>query len=100
LREQYAVSERRVCGLLSMAVSSYCYASRRSDEELRDRLVQLAREKPRFGYRRLHVLLQRAGKAANHKRVYRVYRRFMPATQEAQALYAGGHAIAAAHDGE
>jgi putative transposase len=74
LRQQYAVSERRVCGLLSMAVSSHRYVSRRSDEELRGRLVQLAREKPRFGYRRLHVLLRRAGKAANHKRVYRVYR--------------------------
>jgi putative transposase len=36
--------------------------------------VQLAREKPRFGYRRLHVLLRRAGKVAKHKRAYRVYR--------------------------
>ena len=74
MREQYAVSQRRVCGLLSMAVSSYRYASRRSDEQLRDRLLQLAREKPRFGYRRLQVLLRRAGEAANHKRVYRAYR--------------------------
>ena len=37
-------------------------------------LVELAREKPRFGYRRLHVLLNRAGDAVNHKRVHRVYR--------------------------
>ena len=36
--------------------------------------MQLAREKPRFGYRRLHVLLRREGEAVNHKRVYRVYR--------------------------
>ena len=57
-----------------MAVSSYRYRSRRSDEELRARLVELAREKPRWGYRRLHVLLQRSGEAVNHKRVYRVYR--------------------------
>lgn len=41
---------------------------------MRTRLVEIAREKPRFGYRRLHVLLQRAGEAVNHKRVYRVYR--------------------------
>ena len=74
MREQYAVSERRVCGLLSMAVSSYRYQSKQNDDELRDRLVQLAREKPRFGYRRLRVLLRRSGEAANHKRVYRVYR--------------------------
>ncbi len=37
------------------------------------RLVELAREKPRFGYRRLHVLLGRAGERVNHKRVHRVY---------------------------
>ena len=57
-----------------MAVSSYRYQSRRSDEPLRTRLVELAREKPRFGYRRLHVLLGRAGEHVNHKRVHRVYR--------------------------
>jgi putative transposase len=41
---------------------------------LRTRLVELAREKPRFGYRRLHVLLERSGERVNHKRVHRVYR--------------------------
>src|SRR2546430_15456153 len=40
----------------------------------RTRLVELAREKPRFGYRRLHVLLRRNGERVNHKRVHRVYR--------------------------
>jgi putative transposase len=74
LRLEYAASERRVCGLMGMAVSSYRYQTTRCDDELRTRLVELAREKPRFGYRRLHVLLFRAGKAVNHKRVHRVYR--------------------------
>ena len=66
MRREYAFSERRACGLLTMAVSSYRYQSRRSDEELRRRLVELAREKPRFGYRRLHVL-RRSGEEVNHK---------------------------------
>ncbi len=35
---------------------------------------RLAHEKPRFGYRRLHILLRRAGERINHKRVQRVYR--------------------------
>src|SRR5712692_5121048 len=74
LRLEYAASERRVCGLMGMAVSSYRYQTTRCDEELRTRLVELAREKPRFGYRRLHVLLQRGGERVNHKRVHRVYR--------------------------
>jgi hypothetical protein len=57
LRSEYRASERRVCGLMSIAVSSYRYRSRRSDESLRKKLVRLAREKPRYGYRRLQVLV-------------------------------------------
>jgi putative transposase len=74
LRSKYAASRRRVCGLIGIAVASYCYRTTRSDEPLRTRLVELAREKPRFGYRRLHVLLGRSGEQVNHKRVHRVYR--------------------------
>lgn len=36
--------------------------------------MELAREKPRFGYRRLHVLLRRSDETVNHKKLYRVYR--------------------------
>jgi putative transposase len=74
LRVEYAASERRVCGLMTMAVSSYRYQATGSDEPLRTRLVELARSKPRFGYRRLQVLLRRDGESVNHKRVHRVYR--------------------------
>ena len=70
----YAASERRVCGLMGMAVSSYRYETKRTDEPLRTKLVELAREKPRFGYRRLHVLLRRGGEQVNHKRLHRIYR--------------------------
>jgi hypothetical protein len=41
---------------------------------VRRQLVELAREKPRYEYRRLHVLLGRSGEHVNHKRVHRVYR--------------------------
>ena len=74
LRVEYAASERRVCGLMGMAVSSYRYQRKHGDEALRSQLVELAREKPRFGYRRLQVLLARGGERVNHKRVHRVYR--------------------------
>jgi len=74
VQQQYAFSQRRACGLLMVAVSSCRYQPRHSDEEPRVRLVELAREKPRFGYRRLHVLLRRGGEVVNHKRVHRVYR--------------------------
>ena len=74
MKEEYAFSERRACAVLLLAAGTYRYCSRRSDEALRTRLVQLAREKPRYGYRRLHVLLRRGGEVVNHKRVHRVYR--------------------------
>ncbi len=50
------------------------YFSRRDHGALRERLRALAMEKPRFGYRRLHILLRRDGWQVNHKRVQRVYR--------------------------
>ena len=74
LRQSHPASQRRACELMEMAESSYRYQSRRNDEPLRNQLIELARDKVRYGYRRLHVLLQRGGERINHKRVYRVYR--------------------------
>jgi putative transposase len=55
--------------------SSYRYRGRgRDDGPLKDRLLELAAERRRFGYRRLHVLLRREGWPVNHKRVHRIYR--------------------------
>ncbi|WP_426741056.1 IS3 family transposase, partial [Pseudomonas aeruginosa] len=42
--------------------------------ELQALLLDLAQERRRFGYRRLHILLRRAGVQVNHKRIYRLYR--------------------------
>jgi putative transposase len=54
--------------------SSYRYEPGEDrDTELRTRLTELARQKPRFGYRRLGVLLERSGEAVNHKRLFRIY---------------------------
>ena len=74
MKTEYAFSERRACSLMLLAVSTYRYRTRRDDGALRTELRELALEKPRFGYRRLHVLLRREGHAVNHKRVHRVYR--------------------------
>jgi len=74
LRENFRASQQRTCGLMQIAVSSFRYRSTRSDEELRGQLLDLARQKPRFGYRRLHILLDASGTRVNHKRVFRVYR--------------------------
>ncbi len=44
------------------------------ERRLRSRLRKLAKDNPRYGYRRLHALLLREGYAVNHKRVQRLCR--------------------------
>ena len=67
LVDEYRASERRVCGLMEIPRMSYRYRCRRDDSALRERLLALAREKPRFGYRRLWVMLT-SEERVNHKR--------------------------------
>jgi putative transposase len=51
------------------------YRRRRPDDpKLRERLVALARERRRFGYRRLLIFLRREGFVVNHKRLFRLCR--------------------------
>ena len=50
-------------------------AARRDDGVLRTRLKELAAVCRRFGYRRLHLLLQREGLFVNYKKLYRIYRK-------------------------
>ena len=75
LQQQFAVSERRATQLVGISRTMVRYQhQRRDDSALCERLHELAVERPRFGYRRLHVLLRREGQRINHKRVYRLYR--------------------------
>lgn len=69
------ISERHACRTIGCALSSQRYRSRRDPRpELRSRLRELAHERVRWGYRRLHVLLGREGVVVNRKCVYRIYR--------------------------
>jgi putative transposase len=73
--EQYEMSERQACKLMDLDRSSYRYEPRPDHNvELRQELVELARQKPRYGYRRLHAVLSRRGSPASPQRVYRLYR--------------------------
>ena len=55
LIEHYEVSQRRACQTIAMQRSSLRYRSVRLDDaDLRKRLRELANERRRFGYRRLH----------------------------------------------
>lgn len=74
-REAADLSERKACRFFGIARSTVQYRSvRPEDRELRARLKALAEERRRWGYRMLHVLLEREGHELNHKRLYRLYR--------------------------
>jgi putative transposase len=75
LVESYEVSERRACQAIAVDRTMVRYRSRRPDDAaIRARLRELACERRRFGYRRLHVLLRREGTHMNHKKLRRIYR--------------------------
>lgn len=68
-------SQRRARGLVGMDPRVYRYRSTRPDDrDLRRRLRELAGERRRFGYRRLHIMLAREGVAVNRKKLYRLYK--------------------------
>lgn len=70
---EYSSSEHHVCGLMAVPRSSCQYQRRRDDSQIQERLRELAREHPRFGYRRLFLYL-REEMTVNHKKVQCVYR--------------------------
>ena len=74
LLEHYTVSQRRACRLARLPRKTFRYVSKRpSQEALRQRIVELAKSRVRYGYKRIHVLLMREGIHVNKKRVHRLY---------------------------
>jgi putative transposase len=72
---EFRRSQRKACELTGLWRSSCRYAVRRpGQEELRQKLRELAFKRPRFGYRRLLFFIQKAGHRVNHKRLFRLYR--------------------------
>ena len=75
LKTNHEMSERRACRVIGCQRMTVRYRSRRPDDPaLRERLRALARERRRFGYRRLLIFLRREGFTVNHKRLFRIYR--------------------------
>jgi putative transposase len=72
--DSYSLSERHACQLAGLSRSVGRYLSKRDDSELKAKIIDIAQLRRRFGYRRIHALLQRDGQKVNHKRVYRLYK--------------------------
>jgi putative transposase len=57
--------------------SSQRYEGRKADRDraLIERMIELSRENPRYGYRRVWAMLKREGWSVNKKRVHRLWRK-------------------------
>ena len=70
------VSERRACRALGQARSTQRYpkVTQEDKELLHAKVIQLASQYGRYGYRRVTALLRNQGWIVNHKRVERIWR--------------------------
>ena len=65
--KEFAATQRRACELAHIPRSTFRYqADVERDNQLKTKLTELAQEQPRYGYRRLEVLLRREGEVVNH----------------------------------
>jgi putative transposase len=73
--EQMGISERRACRLVGLSRTSYRQppTADAATASLGQRIAELAYQRRRFGYRRIHDLLRGEGLQVNHKRVWRLY---------------------------
>lgn len=75
VRQAHGTSGRRACRVVVLNRSTYQYKPGPDrNGEIRKRLQELASIRPRWGQKRLHVMLRREGHLINHKRTERLYR--------------------------
>jgi putative transposase len=77
LRKEFTISERRACRVLDQPRSCQRYVAKSRDDEqaLVKRMLELVRQRPRFGYRRIATLLRKEFWRASATRIYRLWRR-------------------------
>jgi transposase InsO family protein len=77
LQGRLGYSERRICRVIGQARSTQRYVPEvpEADRRLIAAMRRLAVERPRYGYRRITVLLRQDGWRVNVKRVHRLWKR-------------------------
>lgn len=71
---EHEMSIRRSCQALSFSRSVYRYQpDTTKDEPVIEALLAAVERYPRYGFRKLFLILRREGHVWNHKRIYRVY---------------------------
>ena len=77
VKEKLGVSERRACKALEQCRLTQRYISHITDREERlvARVIELATQYGRYGYRRITAMLRQESWQVNHKKVERIWRR-------------------------
>jgi putative transposase len=76
IKEEFKVSERKACKVISIERSSIHYKNRPDKNlELKKRMSYWSEKKPRYGYPRIHEMVLRDGFKVNHKRTEILYYR-------------------------
>lgn len=75
MTNSHPLSQRRAFKLVALNRSVGRYVSKKVDDEAaKEKIKTVALERPRFGYRRIHLILKKSGLKMNHKKVFRLYR--------------------------
>jgi putative transposase len=76
LQEAFGVSERRACRVVGQPRSTQRQQPKTQEGagRLVRRMLELVRQHPRYGYRRIWALLRREGWRVNRKRIHRLWR--------------------------
>jgi putative transposase len=74
--KELSISERRACRVLNQIRSVQRYEKTKSvdEEQIRSRVIALAQEYGRYGYRRIWAMMRAEGYVVNHKRIERIWR--------------------------
>jgi len=77
VQKKLGVSQRRACTILGQARKTQRRIPRITDEEARlvERIIELATQYGRYGYRRITAMLRQEGWRVNYKRIGRIWRR-------------------------
>jgi putative transposase len=75
LLSERKLSERLACRLVGIERKTHRrQLATNEDTELKLCIEKLAQERPRYGYKRLTLLIRKEGEVVNHKKIYRIYK--------------------------
>jgi putative transposase len=71
--ERHDISQRRACRLVSVAPKTVSRTKEPDNPDTRLKMRAIAKQRHRFGYRRIGLMPEREGITMNHKKLRRIY---------------------------